>query len=49
MPFDAGREFADNSLIEFIPVEKADHRFQNPTHMSLATKYVMEFFDFQNV
>ena len=49
VPFDAGREFADNSLIEFIPVEKADHRFQNPTHMSLATKYVMEFFDFQNV
>ena len=46
VPFDAGREFADNNLIEFIPVEKADHRFQNSTHMSLATKYVMEFFGF---
>ena len=48
VPFDVSREFAENNLIEFIPVEKADHRFQNPVHMSLATKYVMEFFDLQN-
>lgn len=45
VPFDSGREFAENNLIEFIPVEKADHRFQNPVHMSLANKYVMQFFD----
>ena len=48
VPFDVSREFAENNLIEFIPVEKADHRFQNPVHMSLAIKYVMEFFDLQN-
>ena len=45
VPFDAGKEFAENNLIEFIPVQGADHRFQNSVHMSLANKYVMEFFD----
>lgn len=46
VPFDAGKTFADNNLIEFIPVENADHRFQNPACMELATKKVLEFFDF---
>ena len=45
VPFEAGRAFAEENLIEFIPVEGADHRFQNPTHMSLANKRSMEFFD----
>jgi len=44
VPFESGKEFAENNLIDFIPVERADHRFQNPTHMSLANKHVMEFF-----
>ena len=48
VPFETSKAFAEDHLIGFIPVEKADHRFQNPTHMSLATKYVMEFFDLQN-
>ena len=43
-PFDTSREFAENNLIDFIPVERADHRFRNPAHMSLANKYAMEFF-----
>ena len=47
VPFESGKTFAENNLIEFIPVEKADHRFQNPVHMSLANKYVMQFFDLQ--
>ena len=47
VPFDSSKEFADDNLIDFIAVEKADHRFQNPAHMSLANKYVMEFFDFR--
>ena len=47
VPIDAGREFAENNVIEFIPVQGADHRFQNPPHMSLANKHVMEFFGFQ--
>lgn len=44
VPFAEGRAFADNNLIEFIPVPGADHRFQNPAHMSLANKYALEFF-----
>lgn len=47
VPFDSVRTFADDNLIEFIPIEGADHRFVNPVHMSLANKYVMQFFDFQ--
>ena len=47
VPFDSGQEFADDNLIVFIPVKKADHRFQNSAHMSLANKYVMEFFGFR--
>ena len=46
VPFNSSKEFAENNLIEFIPIEGADHRFQNPTHMSLANKYIMDFFDF---
>ncbi|MDY5221380.1 MAG: hypothetical protein SPH82_12525 [Eubacteriales bacterium] len=46
VPFDAGKQFADDNLIEFIPVENADHRFQNPACMEIATKAVLEFFGF---
>ena len=46
VPFDDSKTFAENNVIEFIPVEGADHRFQNPTHMSLANKHAMEFFGF---
>ena len=45
VPFEGCRRFADNNLIEFIPVDGADHRFQNPAHMSLANKYAMGFFN----
>ena len=45
VPFEDSRSFSEDNLIEFIPVEGADHRFQNPTHMSLANKRAMEFFD----
>ena len=44
-PYDDSLDFAEQNLIEFITVENADHRFQNPAHMSLANKLVMEFFD----
>ena len=46
VPFEESRSFAENNLIEFIPVEGADHRFQDPVRMSLAHKYIMEFFGF---
>lgn len=45
VPFEEDRKFAENNLIEFIPVPGADHRFQNPAHMSLANKRTMEFFE----
>ena len=47
VPFDSSRAFAENNVIDFIPVEKADHRFQNPAHRSAANKYTLEFFDMQ--
>ncbi|MBQ6267168.1 MAG: alpha/beta hydrolase [Clostridia bacterium] len=45
VPFESGQSFAAQNGIRFIPVENADHRFQNPVHMSLANKLVMQFFD----
>ena len=44
--FEASQRFAANNHIEFIAVENADHRFQNPEHMELATKKVIEHFGF---
>lgn len=44
--FEISKQFAEDNLIEFIPFENADHRFQNPTSMELATKKVLEFFGF---
>ena len=46
VPFESSRSFAEDNLIEFIPVEGADHRFVNPVHMSQANKAVMQFFGF---
>ena len=45
VPFDESQAFAERNLIEFIPVPGADHRFQNPAHMSLANKSVIAFFN----
>ena len=42
--YDAAWEFADGQLIEFVPIEKADHRFRDPVKMDLAIKYILEFF-----
>ena len=44
VPFDDSKTFADDNLIEFIPIEGADHRFQNPIHMEAATKAILSFF-----
>ena len=46
VPFESGQSFASQQGIEFIPVEGADHRFQNPVHMSLANKTTLQSFDF---
>ena len=47
VPFESCREFAENNVIELIPVENADHRFQNPACMSLANKHTLQFFGYQ--
>ena len=44
VPIEDSQSFADANLIEFIPVEGADHRFQNPAHMEAATKAILSFF-----
>lgn len=44
--FDAVHTFADNNLIEFIPVENADHRFKDPQKMIQAIKCILNFYAF---
>ena len=44
VPYDAAYAFADNNLIEFIPVEGADHRFRSQQKMEMATKEILTFF-----
>ena len=44
VPFESSKDFAEKNLIDFIPVENADHRFQHPQHMDLAIKYAMEYY-----
>ena len=44
VPFDMVRRFADDQLIEFVPVENADHRFQDPRAMDEAIKTILDFF-----
>lgn len=43
VPISASEEFADNNVIEFIPIEKADHRFVEPTLMNLAIAKTLNF------
>ncbi len=45
VPFEDAKRFAENNVIDFIPVEGADHRFQNPKAMELATKEILRFLD----
>lgn len=44
VPFRESYDFAENQLIEFVPVEGADHRFRAPGTMEAAIKGIMEFF-----
>lgn len=44
VPFDAVRDFADANLIEFDPVEGADHKFRDPVKMDHVIKRIAEFF-----
>ncbi len=39
-------KFSEDNVIEFISVEGADHRFQHPKSMEIATKSTISFFGF---
>ncbi len=43
VPFEAAREFCEEKLIEFIPVEGADHRFRSQKAMDQAIKLILDF------
>jgi alpha-beta hydrolase superfamily lysophospholipase len=45
VPYEENRAFAENQLIEFSPVEGADHRFRAPGTMEIAIKRILEHFD----
>jgi len=42
--FDVVRDFAENNVIEFVPVEGADHRFRNERKMEIAIKTILDFY-----
>ena len=44
VPFDAVKAFAENNVIEFEPIENADHRFQSPEKADLAIAKICAFF-----
>jgi alpha-beta hydrolase superfamily lysophospholipase len=45
-PFDSAVTFAEDQLIELIPIEGADHRFRDPRKMDQAMKCILEHFSF---
>ncbi len=42
--FDDARAFAENNVIEFMPVEGADHTFRSSKYMDQAVHAILEFF-----
>ena len=44
VPFDSAYRFAEDNLIELIPVAGADHRFRHSGSMELAIKHILDFF-----
>ena len=44
VPIEDSKEFCENNVIEFVPVEGADHPFRNPKLMDTAIHTVVEFF-----
>ena len=45
IPFDDSAVFADRNVIEFVPVQNADHRFTDPKTMDFAIHTIIEFFE----
>lgn len=44
VPFADSEKFAGDNVIEFIPVENADHRYIDPKKMDFAIAKILEFF-----
>ena len=44
MSLEAVKAFADRNGIRFVPVEGADHRFQDPGKMNVAIEEIVSFF-----
>ena len=44
IPIELPWKFAEDNVIEFIPVEGANHPFRDPNHMALAIHKIIEFF-----
>ena len=44
VPYEEVSAFADEQLMEFIPIQNADHRFRAPGTMEAAIKAILEFF-----
>ena len=45
VPMEAVQAFADGQLIEFVPVDGADHRFKDPLKMEIAIKSILNFYE----
>lgn len=45
IPFEVAEKFADDNIMELIPIEGADHRIQNPVRMDFAINQIVKFFD----
>lgn len=45
VPFEEVRKFADDNIIEFVPVEKADHRFSDPGIMDAVIAEILKFME----
>ena len=44
VPFEMVQRFADDQLLELVPIEQGDHRFQDPRAMDQAVKAIVDFF-----
>ena len=44
VPFESARDFCEKQLIEFVPIEGADHRFRSQQCMDQAIKQILAYF-----
>lgn len=44
VPLSVSQQFADNNVIELLPIEGADHAFSNPKLMDVAIGKIVDFF-----